>query len=84
MKALGIVRNMDQLGRLVIPKEVRRSHGWEPGQPMEMFLDGDRLVVQAYRNDEKKEKLISNLKSAANTKEYALALNEAIAYLEGK
>ncbi|HLR59640.1 MAG TPA: AbrB family transcriptional regulator, partial [Pseudogracilibacillus sp.] len=40
MKALGIVRKIDDLGRVVIPKEVRISQGWEPGHSMEMFMSG--------------------------------------------
>lgn len=53
MKALGIVRNMDELGRIVIPMEVRRQNGWREGQPFEMFMDGDQLVVKAFRNSHK-------------------------------
>lgn len=35
LKALGIVRKLDELGRIVIPKEVRDAQGWEKGEAME-------------------------------------------------
>ena len=44
-----IVRKLDQLGRVVIPVEVRRTLGIEDGSPIEMFLDGEMIVLGAYR-----------------------------------
>ena len=43
MKATGIIRRVDDLGRVVIPKEIRRSIGIREGDPLEIFLheDGD-------------------------------------------
>lgn len=61
MKALGIVRNLDDLGRVVIPKEVRVTQGWKSGQPMEMYMDGANLVVKPYGADQKKAAAIENL-----------------------
>ena len=40
-KALGIIRKLDGLGRIVIPMEFRRAYGWEEGQASEMFGDGE-------------------------------------------
>lgn len=73
MKALGVVRNIDQLGRLVIPKEVRKTQGWDANTPMEMFMDGNKLVVQEYRKDEENELMIKQLETAAK-----LSDNEAV------
>lgn len=64
MKALGIIRKIDHLGRVVVPKEVRRSQGWEDGQPMEMFMDGNKLVIQAYGKDAESKELIGQLETA--------------------
>ncbi|UUG68572.1 putative transition state regulator [Halomonas phage YPHTV-1] len=61
MKALGVVRKIDELGRLVIPKEVRKTQGWGTGQPMEFFVEGNRLVVQAYEGQREKEDAINKL-----------------------
>ena len=44
MKATGIVRRIDDLGRVVIPKEVRRTLGIREGDPLEIFV-GDRGEV---------------------------------------
>jgi AbrB family looped-hinge helix DNA binding protein len=61
LKSLGIIRNIDQLGRVVIPKEVRRVKQWNEGQPMEMFMDGDNLVLKPYGNDYEKESIINQI-----------------------
>ena len=85
MKALGIIRNLDSLGRLVIPKEVRRTHGWEEGQPMEMFMDGGQLVVRAYNHDNQKSVVINELsvaKDMSDNKNVQQALQTAINFLE--
>lgn len=39
MKATGIVRRIDDLGRVVIPKEIRRQLGISEGEPFEIYLD---------------------------------------------
>ena len=39
MKATGIVRRIDDLGRVVIPKEIRRSCHIREGEPLEIYLD---------------------------------------------
>lgn len=48
MKATGIVRNLDQLGRLVIPKETRRVFNLNEGDPVEIFTDGDTIILKKY------------------------------------
>lgn len=49
MKATGIVRNIDQLGRIVVPKEVRRSLMIEEGDPLEIFVNGDQVILKPYK-----------------------------------
>lgn len=44
MKATGIIRRVDDLGRVVIPKEIRRTLGIREGEPLEIFLDGKDTV----------------------------------------
>lgn len=63
MKALGIIRNIDNLGRVVIPKEIRRIQGWEEGQPMEMFMDGDQFIMRAYGKQHKKTEALEKLQN---------------------
>lgn len=45
MKATGIVRRIDDLGRVVIPKEIRRSLNIREGDPLEIFTDPDEGAV---------------------------------------
>lgn len=49
MKATGIVRRIDELGRIVIPKELRRTMGLAEDDPMEIFVDGEQIILQKYK-----------------------------------
>lgn len=44
MKATGIIRRIDDLGRVVIPKEIRRTMGIKEGDPLEIFTEGRGTV----------------------------------------
>ena len=48
MKATGIVRRIDELGRVVIPKEIRRTLRIREGDPLELFTDRDELMLKKY------------------------------------
>jgi stage V sporulation protein T len=48
MKSTGIVRRIDDLGRVVIPKEIRKKMGVREGDPMEIFIEGRKLVIEKY------------------------------------
>lgn len=50
MKETGIVRRVDDLGRIVIPKEIRRKFGIRADDPMEIFTTKDGIVIQRYRD----------------------------------
>ena len=45
MKATGIVRRIDDLGRVVIPKEIRRVLKIREGDPLEIFVENDGEVI---------------------------------------
>ena len=45
MKATGIVRRIDDLGRVVIPKEIRRTLRIREGDPLEIFTDREGEVI---------------------------------------
>ena len=49
MKATGIVRRVDDLGRVVIPKEIRRAMRIEPGSPLEIYTEQDAVCFRLYR-----------------------------------
>lgn len=46
MKSTGIVRRIDELGRIVIPKEIRKSLGIREGENLEIFIDENKIVLQ--------------------------------------
>ncbi|MBR3750140.1 MAG: AbrB/MazE/SpoVT family DNA-binding domain-containing protein [Clostridia bacterium] len=48
MKATGIVRRIDDLGRVVIPKEIRRTMRIREGDPLEIFTDKDGIMLKKY------------------------------------
>ena len=51
MKSTGIVRRIDDLGRIVIPKEIRRQLRVKEGDPFELFLDGDYVCFKKYSTE---------------------------------
>ncbi len=48
MKHTGIVRNIDELGRLVVPKEMRTSLGIGEGEPVEISMEDDKIILSKY------------------------------------
>ncbi|AZJ24451.1 AbrB family transcriptional regulator [Bacillus thuringiensis] len=48
MKSTGIVRKIDELGRVVIPKETRRTLNIHEKDPLEIFVEGDAIILQKY------------------------------------
>jgi AbrB family looped-hinge helix DNA binding protein len=51
MKATGIVRRIDDLGRIVIPKELRRVMEAREGDPIELFIEGGSVILRRYLPD---------------------------------
>ena len=49
MKATGIIRRMDDLGRVVIPKEIRRNFGIREGDPLEIFVENGYVCLRKYQ-----------------------------------
>jgi len=73
MKATGIVRRIDDLGRVVIPKEIRRTLRIREGDPLEIFVDREGEVIL------KKYSPIGELGDFAE--EYAQSLHEALGHI---
>ncbi len=48
MKATGIVREIDELGRIVIPSEIRKGLDLNKKDPMEIYLNGDMIVLKKH------------------------------------
>ncbi len=48
MKSLGIVRKLDELGRIVLPIETRKRLELSPGDGVEIFVERDRVILKKY------------------------------------
>ena len=48
MKSTGIVRKIDELGRIVLPMELRRVLNINIKDPIEIYVEGDSIVLQKY------------------------------------
>ena len=48
MKATGIVRKIDNLGRVVLPIELRRTLNIKNDEPVEIFVDNENIVLKKY------------------------------------
>lgn len=50
VKATGITRRIDDLGRIVLPKELRKTLGIEPGTPIEIYTEEDTIILKKFEN----------------------------------
>ncbi len=73
MKATGIIRRIDDLGRVVVPREIRRTLRIREGDPLEIFVGGEGEVIF------KKYSPIGELENFA--KEYADVLHETVGHI---
>jgi len=48
LKSTGIVRKVDELGRVVIPIELRRTLGIEEKDSLEIYVDGEHIILKKY------------------------------------
>ncbi len=51
MKSTGVVRKIDELGRIVIPKELRRTLDIQVKDPIEIFTSDNKVILQKYQAD---------------------------------
>lgn len=52
MRATGIIRRVDDLGRVVIPREIRRTMGIREGEPLEIYTEGrDTVCFRKYETN---------------------------------
>lgn len=49
MKSTGVVRRVDELGRIVLPKELRTVLGIDVKDSIEIFTDNDKIILQKYQ-----------------------------------
>lgn len=49
MKNTGVVRKIDQLGRIVLPMELRRTMSIDIKDPLEIYVDGESIILRKYQ-----------------------------------
>lgn len=64
MKAVGIVRRMDALGRMCIPQELCRAMCLSKGDAVEFFTDGENVVIRKYDTLGDLEQILDNTESS--------------------
>lgn len=48
MRSTGIIRRLDSLGRFVLPKELRKAYNITDDTPLEIFTEGDTILLRKY------------------------------------
>lgn len=83
MKATGMVRKLDDLGRIVVPIELRRNLGISVGDPVEFYVDGQTIIVKKYDATGSVEELVDRLEQEIRMKDHLLTPKQ-VAALEEK
>lgn len=79
----GIVRKIDDLGRIVIPKEMRRVLNINIGDPIEMHLEGNKICMELYNVSDSYENMINRIIKSLKEEYYVIENKaEAISALE--
>lgn len=81
MKATGIVRKMDHLGRLVIPVELRRIMKIGEYDPIEIFTDGDKIILRKYDTQGDMIQLLESVERGIETMDPLMHPNTRLALL---
>lgn len=76
MRAIGIIRIVDELGRIVLPKEIRRANGITDGTPMEIYTTSEGILLKKYITEEELMSNVRSLSEAIDDCEYALGENK--------
>ena len=70
MKATGIVRKLDHLGRVVLPAELRRTTKIGEKDCVELFVDGDSIVLRKYDAAADLEQILENTEKSIRLQDY--------------
>ena len=61
MKQTGVTRKIDELGRIVIPKEIRKNLGIRDGESLEIYTSDDSIILKKYYEVKKLEDVCDKL-----------------------
>lgn len=83
MKATGIVRKIDDLGRIVIPKEIRRTLRIDEGDPLEIYVDSiDNIEYVMLRKFQTEDDILKTVKHLEGSVEGNRELKNRLVILE--
>lgn len=86
MKATGVVRRIDDLGRIVIPKEIRRNLRIREGDSLEIYTDNEAIILKKYSHVESINNFIAQYAEsvfASSKREIIITDNERIIAVAG-
>lgn len=86
MKATGVVRRIDDLGRIVIPKEIRRNLRIREGDSLEIYTEGDAIILKKYSHIESVNNFIlqyAEAMYASSKREIIVTDNERVIAVAG-
>lgn len=87
MKATGVVRRIDELGRIVVPKELRRTMRIKEGESLEIFTEGtDRIVLKKYSPVQNANEFVHEFVDSiysSNKKDIVITDNEKVIAVAG-
>lgn len=84
MKATGIVRKLDHLGRVVVPAELRRTLNICEGDAMEFYVDSEGMYIRKFDRAADMEQVLDNFERVVREKDYWLdddQLDEMLAHI---
>lgn len=61
MKSTGVIRRIDELGRIVLPKEIRRNLGIREGESLEIFVEEDKIILKKHSKIKDYKEIILNI-----------------------
>ena len=76
MKSTGVIRRIDELGRIVIPKEIRRNLGIRDGENVEIFTDNESIILKKYNRLTTSSDLASSLCDITNDLGYKMLITD--------
>lgn len=85
MRAIGIIRRIDDLGRITLPKELRNKMGVKEGTPMEMYTTDNGVLIRKYCAGEEVRRVLEELSERINDMSEELEADnvvEARSYIE--
>jgi len=67
MKATGIIRKIDELGRIVVPKELRKAMNIKEGDGLEIFVENETIILKKYNYSQDITDVLEELRASVSS-----------------